>query len=190
MFDVIDRHEWNGCAIGSLDEDLSRQGTLVHDFEVLGVLLAEDNVSKVDFGRFNLDKGLFAGANQRNIDSSSLAENREDRVDVLVELGREGDGDCGRQAGGHAARRRVLNDKEVLDLVFEWQQLERAEAERNVCHQDGLRVRYSHRKVLEDDLVWLGDKGSALELSASHDLRLNDSLFLANARLLHVLLLE
>ena len=51
-------------------------------------------------------------------------------------------------------------------------------------------MRDTHREVLEDDLVRLGDEGSALELSTCDDLRLDDAFLLPDPCLVHVLLLE
>ena len=49
------------------------------------------------------------------------------RVDVYIELRREGDGDRGRETSGHSASWSVLDMEEVLDVVLQWKQLEGVE---------------------------------------------------------------
>ena len=90
-------------------------------------MLSENDIAEVDRRVFDLNQGLLAGADERDVDAARLAQNGEHRVNVLVQLWRERDGDRGGETGGHAARRRVLNVEEVLNLVLQRQQLERTE---------------------------------------------------------------
>ena len=87
-------------------------------------MLSENDVAEVDCWVLNLDESLLASANQRNIDSSSLTKNREDRVDVFVKLRGESDRDSGGETSGHSTRWSVLNVEEVLDLILKRQQFE------------------------------------------------------------------
>ena len=127
LFDIIDGHEGNGRTIWRLHIDLGRQRALVRDLEILSVLLSKDDIAEVDRRVLDLDQGLLAGADEWDVDLARFTQDGEDGVDVLVELGSERDGDGRGETGGHAARRRVLNVEEVLDLVLQRQKLERTE---------------------------------------------------------------
>ena len=102
LLDVILAQKGNRCAVGSLDVDLGRKSAFVYDFQVLGVLLPKNDITEVDMWRFDLDEGFLAGADQGNIDATGLTQNREDCIDVFVELGGERDGDCGGETRRHA----------------------------------------------------------------------------------------
>ena len=99
LLDILSRYEWNRGAIWGLDVDLGGQGALVHNLQVLSVLFTENYIAKVDFGLLDLDKGFFAGADERNVDFAGFTQNWEDGVDVFVELGGERDRDRGGKTG-------------------------------------------------------------------------------------------
>jgi len=111
-------------------------------------LLAEDHVTKVDFLFFDLNECFLASADKGNVDSASFTENGEHGVDVLVELGCEGNGDGGGETCTHASRRRVLDVEEILYLVFEGQKFERVEREGDIREQNSLRVTQAHCEIL------------------------------------------
>lgn len=95
---VIHTEEWHGPALVRLDIDLSGQSSGVLNIETDRFLLSENHIVKVDFGLFDADKGLLTGANQSDIDGASFTQDREARVDVLVQLRSEGDRDVCREA--------------------------------------------------------------------------------------------
>lgn len=78
LFDVIDGNEGNGCAVWRLNIDLSRQGTLVMNFQVLSVLFSKDDVTEVDGRVLDFYERLLASADQWDINLTSLAEDGED----------------------------------------------------------------------------------------------------------------
>ena len=93
LFDVISGDKWDCSAIGCLHEDFGRQGARVGDLQVLSVLLAEDDIAKVNLWLFHFDKSFLACADERYVDATGLRKDREDRVDVFVQLRGESDGD-------------------------------------------------------------------------------------------------
>lgn len=77
LLNVVDGDEGNRRAIRRLYVDLGRQGSLVIDPQVLGALLSKDNISEVDGRVFNLDERFLAGANQRDVNAASFAQDGE-----------------------------------------------------------------------------------------------------------------
>ena len=63
LFDVIDKDEGNGSAVGCLHIDLSRQGTLVMNFQVLSVLFSKDDITEIDGRVLDLDERFLACTN-------------------------------------------------------------------------------------------------------------------------------
>jgi len=179
-------------AIRCLNKYLGIQGALILQLNIAGTLLSIDDLPKVDLGLIRVGKvhlGLLAGANQGYVNWTCLAQQGEDSVDVKIQLRRKSDRDGRWKTGWHTPWRRVLYQEEVLDRISQGQELERVEGERNIGHQDGLSVRHTHCEVLKQDGFWFRNKRNALELSASHDLRLGDPILLPLAGLSHVLLL-
>ena len=149
--EVIHAEVSDHAPIVRFDVDSGGEGACVPQLDRLGRLLAENDITEINNVFLNGNERLLARADERDVDSTSLTENRKGRFDVHVEARRERDGDGGRETGGHAARRRVLNVKEVFDFVLEWQQLERVEGEGDVRKQNRLRVRNAHREVLQKE---------------------------------------
>lgn len=89
--EVVHVEEWNGTAVVGLDEHFGCQGAGVLELQLLGGLLTEYDISEIDNVFFDRDERLLTGANQWDIDLASLTQDREEGVDVLVQLGREGD---------------------------------------------------------------------------------------------------
>ena len=103
LLDVISGDKWDCSAIRCLHEDFGRQSALIDDLQVLSVLLSENDIAKVDFWLLNFDKSFLACADERNVNATGLGQDREDGVDVLVELWGECNGDSRGETGGHAA---------------------------------------------------------------------------------------
>ena len=100
---VISGDKRDRSAIGCLHVDFCRKSALICDLQVLSVLLAKDDVPEVDLGLLDFDKSFLACANERNVNATSLRQDREDRIDVLVELRGKSDGDSRGETCGHAA---------------------------------------------------------------------------------------
>ena len=124
LLDVVDGDERDRRAIRRLHIDLSRQGALIRDSQVLSVLLSEDYIAEVNCRVFNLYERFLAGTDERNVDAAGFTENGKDGIDVLIQLRSERYRDSGRQASRHPARRRVLDMEEVLDLILQRQKFE------------------------------------------------------------------
>ena len=190
LLEVGLRDEGDGPRVGGLDVDGGGEGAGVLDLETAGEFLLEDDVSEVDERAVDGKQGLLAGAEQGDVDGAGFSEDGEDFVDVLVDLGREGDLNGSGEAGTHAAGGREDDVEEVLDRVREGQEFEGVEAEAHVGHQNGLGVRHAHLEVLEQNAFGLRNKRRALELLPLHYLRLHNALFLTHCRRFHVLLLQ
>jgi len=88
-------NEWDGATLCSFDVDFGRKSALIVNLDILSARLAEDNISKVAVLLLNFDKGLLARANEGNLDETRLRENREEAVNVFIELRCEGNCDRG-----------------------------------------------------------------------------------------------
>lgn len=114
----------NGAALGRLNVNLGREGSLIVNVHILSRRFAKDNVSEFNIGVLYLDECLLAGANERNLNEAGLSQDREETVDIFVELRRECDRNRGAQTCAHAAGWRVNNIEKVFNFVFQRHQLE------------------------------------------------------------------
>mmetsp|Transcript_18796 Transcript_18796/g.43197 ORF Transcript_18796/g.43197 Transcript_18796/m.43197 type:complete len:215 (+) Transcript_18796:1329-1973(+) len=140
---------------------------------------------------------LLGVAAERDVLRSRLAEEGENFVHVLVDLGLELDDQVAGHAGGKRSWVAVGDGEEVLDRVRQLQEFERVEREGSVRQRDLLPVRLARLEVNElhcaDVPPLLGrHKCCSLELPPPHHLLLDPPVpsLLPLHRLLEVLLLQ